>query len=269
MVGMAACTQTDALPASSERATADASPSTSVATTTTTSSTSPVPVPSDVVTAVPATSQPATADTAASPTSVPALGVPGATIDTNPPLDSTITSYRVPVADVEAAAWGDTHAGYPATDIFVGCGALIVSPVNGLVAESRRLNAYDPNVDNPATRGGRSVSIIGDDGVRYYLAHFESIEEGIEPGARVSIGAPLGLMGQTGRASACHLHFGISPPCSQKEWSVRRGAIWPFPYLDAWRRGELFSPLPEIEQWASEHPAACAEAMADPHAAES
>ncbi len=113
------------------------------------------------------------------------------------------------------------------------------------------------------------MSIIGDDGVRYYMAHFESIEDGIEPGARVSVGEALGRMGQTGRASACHLHFGISPPCPEKEWSVRRGAIWPFPYLDAWRRGEQLSPLPETEQWVSEHPDACAVAMADPLAADS
>jgi murein DD-endopeptidase MepM/ murein hydrolase activator NlpD len=172
----------------------------------------------------------------------------------------------VPVADVSAAGWADEHHDYPATDVFVGCGAEIVSPVNGVLLEVRRVNAYDPAVDNPATRGGRSVSILGDDGVRYYLAHFESIDDGWEPGVRIAAGDRLGAMGQTGRAGACHLHLAISPPCPGIEWSVRRGVVWPYPYLDAWRDGEQRSPAEEVAAWAAANPTACADAMADPFA---
>ena len=46
-------------------------------------------------------------------------------------------------------------------------------------------NTWDPDVGDPATRGGNAVSIIGDDGVRYYLAHFQLIDPAIMPGARV------------------------------------------------------------------------------------
>lgn len=185
-----------------------------------------------------------------------------------PALGSGTTPYRIPVADAGAASWGTIHAEYPATDVFVRCGAVIVSPVNGVVLEARRVNAYDWAVDNPATRGGRSVAIVGDDGVRYYLAHFESIDDGIEPGVRVEIGQRLGLMGRTGRASACHVHVGLSPPCPGKEWSVRRGVVWPYPYLDDWRAGGQRSPVAEVEQWLAANPNACAEAMADPYAAD-
>jgi murein DD-endopeptidase MepM/ murein hydrolase activator NlpD len=186
-----------------------------------------------------------------------------------PALGSGSTPYQLPVADVGAASWGTTHAEYPAADVFVRCGATLVSPVNGVVLEARRVNAYDWAVDNPATRGGRSVAIVGDDGVRYYLAHFESIDDGIERGVRVAAGQRLGVMGRTGRASACHVHVGISPPCPDKEWLVRRGAIWPAPYLDDWRRGGQRSPVGEIEQWIATNPTACADAMADPYAADS
>ena len=72
----------------------------------------------------------------------------------------------MPVADVDAAGWGSTHSGYSATDIFAACGAQIVSPVNGSVLEVRTVDSRDPAVDNPATRGGRSVALLGDDGVR-------------------------------------------------------------------------------------------------------
>ena len=176
------------------------------------------------------------------------------------------TPYGLPVADGASAGWPDTHTAYPATDVFLGCGATLVSPVYGTVLEVRRVDGYDPAVDNPATRGGRSVSILGFDGVRYYLAHFDTIAAGLEVGDEVALGEVLGTMGDTGRTSACHLHFSISPPCPGKEWSVRRGVVWPYPYLDAWRRGEQLSPADEVAAWVAANPNACAEAMADPFA---
>ena len=141
-----------------------------------------------------------------------------------------------------------------------------MSPVNGVLLEVRRINDYDPAVDNPATRGGRSVSILGDDGVRYYLAHFELVADALEPGGRVAAGDPIGTIGTTGRSSACHLHFGISPPCPDREWSVRRGVVWPFAYLDDWRRGGQASPVAEVAAFVETQPDACAEAAADPFA---
>ena len=188
-----------------------------------------------------------------------------ATTTTTLPPAST-TPYVVPIADAAAAGWGTTHSGYPATDIFRGCGASIVSPVNGSVLEVRRVDGWDPSVDNPATRGGRSVSLLGDDGVRYYVAHFETIDESVIVGSRTSAGQFLGTMGTSGRSSACHTHFSISPPCPGKEWSVRRGAIWPYPYLDAWRAGSQRSPVDEIQGWLAANPDACALAMLDPFA---
>ena len=177
----------------------------------------------------------------------------------------------MPVADGAHAGYSHQHHDYPASDVFVpgSCGSSIVSPVNGVVLQARRVDEWSSAVDNPATRGGKSVAILGDDGVRYYLAHFDSIDAAIEPDVPVKIGQPLGLMGRTGRAGACHVHFGISPPCPGPEWSVRRGVIWPWRYLDAWRRGEQLSPVADIQQWSAEHPNACAEAMADPTAGDS
>ena len=178
----------------------------------------------------------------------------------------TTTPYAVPVADVAAAGWADTHAAYPATDLFVRCGAEVVSPVNGTVTEVRRVDSWSEAVDNPATRGGRSITILGDDGVRYYLAHFELMADPLAPGDRVAVGQYLGTLGDTGRSSACNLHFGISPPCPGKEWRIRRGVVWPYPYLDAWRGGTQASPVAEVVEWAAANPNACAEAMSEPTA---
>ena len=161
-----------------------------------------------------------------------------------------------------------SHHDYPAADIFAspGCGTPLVSPVDGRVLEVRTVNLYDPATDNPAHRGGRYVSILGTDGVRYYLAHLDTVVPGLSPGQRIGAGALVGTMGRTGRAGACHVHLGISPPCPGKEWSVRRGVVWPQPYLDAWRRGGTGSPAAEVGAWARSNPGACAAAMSDPYA---
>jgi hypothetical protein len=189
---------------------------------------------------------------------------------TTPVPEPTTTPYVIPVANASSAGWGDNHSTYPATDIFEnGCGNSIVSPVNGVLLEVRRINSYDPAIDNPATRGGRSISILGDDAVRYYLAHFELIDELLVPGQRVAVEQYLGTIGTTGRSSACHVHFGISPPCPDQEWSVRRGAIWPYRYLNDWKSGGQLSPVDEVTQFLAANPDACSVAAADPTAPDS
>lgn len=260
ITGAAACGSTDATDSGPTTPVTRASEGPADADTTTapddeTSTTGPPPPPTTATTTSTTTTTTTTSSTTTSTTTT-----------TEPP--PTTTPYAVPVVDVARAGWGNTHAGYPATDIFLECGAPIVSAVNGIVTEVRRINSYDPAVDNPATRGGRSITTIGDDGVRYYYAHFEEIASDLEVGDRIEVGQFLGTMGTTGRSSACHLHFAISPPCPGPEWSVRRGAVWPYPYLDAWKRGEQLSPADEVTAWELANPNACAEAMADPFAAD-
>jgi murein DD-endopeptidase MepM/ murein hydrolase activator NlpD len=236
-------------------------------TTTVQASATTVPATTMPPTTAPATTVPTTA--APTTTAVPETTVPDTTVAPVQPAGTT--PYGMPVADGAHAGYSHEHHDYPASDVFVpgSCGSTIIAPVNGVVLEARRVDAWTAAVDNPATRGGQSVAILGDDGVRYYLAHFDAIDPAIEPGVRVGIGQLLGLMGRTGRAGACHVHFAISPPCPGKEWSVRRGVIYPWRYLVAWRRGEQLSPVAEVQQWLTDHPDACAMAMADPNAPDS
>lgn len=219
-----------------------------------------------LTTMVPTTNPATTISTVVSTTTAISTAVSTAPASTAAAI--TTTPYAMPVNPARAS-YGRQHHDYPASDVFVKCGAPITSPVNATVLEVRREDGWSQAVDNPATRGGKSISLLGDDGVRYYLAHFDSIVDGLEPGQHLELGAALGLMGKTGRAGACHVHFALSPPCPGKEWSVRRGVIWPWPYLDSWRTGEQLSPAAEIQQWLVDNPTACADAMADPHAADS
>jgi murein DD-endopeptidase MepM/ murein hydrolase activator NlpD len=181
------------------------------------------------------------------------------TSTTTTTIDPALVPRAFPVDPAANSSFTpEAHANYQATDIFAssGCGTALLAPVDGTVDEVV-MNTWDPDVDDPATRGGSAVSIIGDDGVRYYLAHFQLIDPAIVPGARVAAGDFLGEMGDTGRTSACHVHFGLSLPCPNDEWWVRRGVIWPDEYLSAWQQGENLSPLPELEAWFAEYPDAC------------
>ena len=153
-------------------------------------------------------------------------------------------------------SYGHRHHGYPATDVF-GCAATVVAPTGGTIDEARAVDPWIPKVDDPATRGGKFVSLIGDDGVRYYFAHLESVD--VQPGDLVDPGSRLGVMGETGNAreSVCHTHFGISRPCDGVEWVVRRGEVWPWNYLDAWRAGRQLSPVHEIAAIEASNAEAC------------
>jgi murein DD-endopeptidase MepM/ murein hydrolase activator NlpD len=156
--------------------------------------------------------------------------------------------YVFPVSG--KASYASTHHDYPAADIIAACGLPFVAPADGVILEVTRVDSYDAKVNDGATRGGRSISLIGADGVRYYGAHLEVIEAGINPGVKVTAGQRLATVGKTGNTTVCHLHFGVSPPCArQADWWNRRGVIWPAPYLDAWRRNENRSPAPEIASW--------------------
>lgn len=184
----------------------------------------------------------------------------------SPPTSTapTVVHHAFPV--VGPASYAHTHHDYPASDIIAHCGLTTVSPVDGVIVHWRTEDRYDRTNDNPALRGGRSLAVLGDDGVRYYMSHFQSLESGFGIGTRVSAGEPLAIVGRSGDAGACHVHFGLSPNCPTQEWAVRRGAIWPWTYLDAWRAGQNIGPSAEITTWSAEHPAACEQASAQPYA---
>jgi peptidoglycan LD-endopeptidase LytH len=150
--------------------------------------------------------------------------------------------------------YAHVHHDYPATDILAKCGSTVRAATSGTVLEVTRVDRWKRSVNAGATRGGLSVSIKGDDGVRYYGSHMEFINANIQPGVHVAAGQTLGKVGETGDASACHLHFGISPVCQGTgDWWTQRGVIWPWRYLDSWRKGGNKSPVAEVNAWQAKH----------------
>jgi len=171
----------------------------------------------------------------------------------SPSSTPTAARYVFPV-QAAVATYAHGHDDYPASDILAPCGTAVVAAADGVVLELNRVDRWDPATDDGAWRGGRFMSILGDDGVRYYGAHFSMIVDSLAPGVRVAAGQQIGLVGTTGLSSACHLHFGISPPCARVgDWWNRRGVIWPWPYLDAWRAGTSTSAVPEVTAWHAAH----------------
>ncbi len=112
-----------------------------------------------------------------------------------------------------AGDYGPQHHDYPATDLFADCGT-------------------------------------PDDGVRYYGSHLAEVAVG--PGQRVRAGEVLGTVGETGSAAGtgCHLHLGLSPgECGPGDWFTRRGAVSPYPLLQAWGAGQDADPVPAVREW--------------------
>ncbi len=152
--------------------------------------------------------------------------------------------YTFPVRPSKVTEYGSAHHDYPATDIFVPEGADFVAPTDGRVDFVSRTDRWDPSDDDPATRGGLSVAIVGEDGIRYYGSHLREVASGIRRGETVRMGEKLGEVGNSGNARdvASHLHFGISRPTYPTDWRIRRGQVSPFDYLNAWRNGSDLTP---------------------------
>jgi len=157
--------------------------------------------------------------------------------------------YTFPVAGC-TVTYSKYHHDYPASDIFAKKGCAFVSPVAGIVDEVNTVDKWSGKTNLGADRGGLSISILGDDGLRYYGSHLSKIEANIVPGYKVATGEKLGEIGSTGsaRGTKPHLHFGISYPTEKGIWWVRRGVglekgkTSPWKYLQAWQVGKDLKP---------------------------
>jgi murein DD-endopeptidase MepM/ murein hydrolase activator NlpD len=160
------------------------------------------------------------------------------------PRPST-TTYVFPVKGC-TTSYGHSHHDYPATDVFAARGCTVVSPVTGRVDEVTTVDRWNAKTNKGADRGGISFSIVGVDGVRYYGSHLSVLS--VRPGQRVIAGQAVGKVGDTGSAkgTGTHLHFGLSWPTRANVWWVRRGEVYPWPYLDSWKAGGQKSPAAAV-----------------------
>ncbi len=153
-------------------------------------------------------------------------------------------TYVFPVPGVPVT-YGRDHHDYMATDIFCEDGAPFVAVIDGVVDYIETTDQWDSAVDDPVTRSGLAVAIIGIDGNRYYGSHLSAVAPGLTVGMQVRAGDLLGYTGRSGNArhTPPHLHFGISRPSYATDWQVRRGEMNPYEFLQAWEKGESLQPV--------------------------
>jgi len=157
--------------------------------------------------------------------------------------------YTFPIAGC-TVKYGKYHHDYPASDIFAKKGCAFVAPIAGVIDEVNTVDKWSGKTNLGADRGGLSISILGDDGLRYYGSHLSKIEANIVPGYKVATGEKLGEVGSTGsaRGTKPHLHFGISYSTEKGIWWIRRGVglekgkTSPWKYLQAWQAGKDLKP---------------------------
>ena len=163
---------------------------------------------------------------------------------------------RVPVQ------YPNDHLHYPAVDV-EGCYARILAPTAGFISQLHRLDKWTPENDSPGTRGGLTITVQGDDGVRYFFSHLGRIK--VLKNQRVAAGDWIGVMGSSGnaRVTRCHTHFGMSRVCPLAEVYLLQGEIWPQKYLNAWKNGEQLSPRKEIRKLERKDPLGCTRSRVD------
>ncbi|GIF12935.1 M23 family metallopeptidase [Actinoplanes teichomyceticus] len=197
---------------------------------------------------------PAATAGARSPEAATAPGTPAAGGSPSAPAPASATparkTFRYVFPVVGNNSYARTHHDYPASDLITDCGNRFRAVTDGTILAVSRVDRWKASVNAGETRGGLSISMLGDDGVRYYGSHLSVIADAVRVGARVSAGQTIGEVGDTGDASACHLHFGISPPCARVgDWWNQRGTVYPWPYLDAWKAGKDRSPAAAVRRW--------------------
>lgn len=169
--------------------------------------------------------------------------------------------YVFPFSRV-AVHYPKDHLHYPAADV-EGCYARILAPTAGVISQLHRLDKWNPDNDSPGTRGGLTITLQGDDGVRYFFSHLGRVK--VLKNQRVSAGDWIGVMGSSGNAriTRCHTHLGMSRVCPLAEVYLLQGEIWPQKYLDAWKKGQQLSPRKEIRKLEKNDPLGCTRSRAD------
>ncbi len=114
---------------------------------------------------------------------------------------------------------GHTHQGQ---DVMAACGTPLVAARGGIVQYS----AYEANAGNYIVIDGRGSP---DDFMYAHLAE----PSPLQAGETVRTGQPIGIVGDTGDATACHLHFEM---WGAPGWYEGGSPFDPLPYLEKWDR---------------------------------
>jgi murein DD-endopeptidase MepM/ murein hydrolase activator NlpD len=105
-----------------------------------------------------------------------------------------------------------THHDYPAVDIAAPMGAPLYALADSVVVRS-----WD--VPDPAC--GIGLTLRAFDGQVWTYCHMSVLDANVVPGAQLTAGEPVGLVGATGDATGPHLHLQLQPATAwpqQEAW---------------------------------------------------
>jgi murein DD-endopeptidase MepM/ murein hydrolase activator NlpD len=112
---------------------------------------------------------------------------------------------------------GHTHQGQ---DVMAKCGTPLVAARGGRVQYA----GFEANAGN--------YLVIDGKGTGFDMAYMHLLEPSpLQAGMTVRTGQPIGVVGETGDATACHLHFEL---WTAPGWYEGGSPIDPLPYLEAW-----------------------------------
>ncbi len=184
-----------------------------------------------VETTPPPTTRPAAA-APATPRPTP-FAVPTATPAPTAPAPATLSGYRWPLPrgrltlPFGPSPWGsrivDGEPFHDGVDLATFCGDRVVAAHGGTVLAAGRkydqhmgwvgdIGPYLDRLEKKKLWSTLPIVVIVDDGNGYrsVYAHFGKVV--VKAGASVKAGQLLGYEGMTGRASGCHLHYGLFSP---------------------------------------------------------
>jgi murein DD-endopeptidase MepM/ murein hydrolase activator NlpD len=162
---------------------------------------------------------------AISPTGVRAVNAQAPPAEPEPdPAEFVFLRHEFPIRGPHG--YGESGAGFgggrghQGHDVFAACGTPLVAARGGVV----KFEQYH-------SRAGHYIVIDGEEtGVDYAYMHLRDASP-VDVGDRVRTGEPIGYVGDTGSASACHLHIEM--------WSAPG---W-------YSGGHPFDPLPSLLDW--------------------
>ena len=151
----------------------------------------------------------------------------------------TLTGYRWPIANARLTLpfgktpWGgwlvDGEKFHDGIDLATFCGDKVVAAHDGVVlAAGRRyddhmgwigdLSKYKARLDAKKLWVTLPIVVVIDDGNGYRSVYAHFGKEVVKKGQEVKAGDLLGYEGRTGRASGCHLHYGIFSPSETDQY---------------------------------------------------
>jgi murein DD-endopeptidase MepM/ murein hydrolase activator NlpD len=116
-------------------------------------------------------------------------------------MPTAADGYVFPVGGGPAVvSVGPDHHDYPAADIAAPLGAPVYALADAIV-----LDVVDDS------RCGIGLTLRTLDGLEWVYCHLSHREASVQPGAVVTAGQWVGLVGSTGRSTGPHLHLGLRP----------------------------------------------------------